>query len=268
MIDFLASTTIALIVIMTLVLFFSNQRQASILRQMRMVMEDWYQAQMRDRRETFRDKIIMPDVLQWVGSQVNLTVVEQARKLENPPAAEFLTAEGARLVISPLSKRKLRSALKNSEGKRRKVAKLVQPLLGYHPGRVDVTERSNKTVHEWYEVEIETALEKLGINWVNFKGLYFYTVPQEPEKSKAPLVSFDFSSVIKWFKTQTNKFSGWLKERQANQLSSKPAARKVEQSQVSKIPASKKTVSTKAADKPTAKKKAVSTSPKKSGSKV
>ena len=46
----------------------------------------------------------MPDGLQWVGSQVNLTVVEMGRKLENPQAVEFLTAEGVRLIVSPLTK--------------------------------------------------------------------------------------------------------------------------------------------------------------------
>ncbi len=75
MIDFFASATIALIIIMTLVLFISNQRQAGILKQMRMVMEDWYDAQMRDRRKTFKEKINMPDPLVWLGNQVNLTLL-------------------------------------------------------------------------------------------------------------------------------------------------------------------------------------------------
>jgi len=192
MIDFFASTTIALIIIMTLVVFLSNQRQAQILKQMRVVVEDWYKAQMRDRRETFKDKIHMPDVLEWVGSQVNLTVVDQGRKLNEPPAVEFLTAEGARLVVSPLKKFNLRGELRAIEGKRRKVSKLVQPLLGYHPGRVKALERSNQTVHEWYEVEIETAANQLGVNWGNTKALYFYVIPQDATKERSPLVSFDF----------------------------------------------------------------------------
>jgi len=191
MIDFFASTTIALIVIMTLVVFLSNQRQARILKQMREVVEDWYEAQMRDRRESFRSKITMPDVHQWVGSQVNLTVIEQGRKLENPPAVEFLTAEGARLVVSPLKKFSLRGELRAIEGKRRKVSKLVQPLLGYHPGRVKAIERSNQTAHEWYEVEIETAAEKLSMNWGRVKALYFYVIPQEVAKERSPWFSLD-----------------------------------------------------------------------------
>lgn len=216
MIDFFASATIALIIIMTLVLFLSNQRQAGILKQMRMVMEDWYDAQMRDRRKTFKEKINMPDPLVWLGNQVNLTVVDQARRLVNPPAAEFLSAEGERLVISPLSKGKLRTGLRNAEGKHRKVAKLVQPLLGYHPGRVEVIERSNQTVHEWYEVEIETALEKLNINWGEVKNLYFYVIPQEPELGEAPLISLDLQSIRFWFNQQLQKISSLFNQRREN----------------------------------------------------
>jgi hypothetical protein len=195
MIDFLASTTIALIIIMTLVIFISNQRQARILKQMRLVMEDWYQAQMRDRRDTFRSRIHMPDVLQWISSQVNLTVIEQGRRLTNPPAIEFLTSEGTRLVMSPLTKRKLTSELKSAEGKRRKVAKLVEPLLGYHPSKIHTIERSSKTAHEWFEVEIETAVQKLDLNWVNVITLFFYIIPQEPEKQTAPLLSLDLNNI-------------------------------------------------------------------------
>ncbi len=225
MIDFLASTTIALIVIMTLVIFVSNQRQAGILKQMRLVMEDWYQAQMRDRRDTFRGRINMPDVLKWIGSQVNLTVIEQGRRLANPPAIEFLTSEGARLVVSPLTKRKLSADLKTTEGKRRKVARLVEPLLGYHPGKAQVIERSNKTVHEWFEVEIETAIQKLELNWVNVDSLFFYIIPQEPEKQTAPLVSVDLKNFKNGFDTNIEKIRGWLKQ-PVKQFSTEPTAPK------------------------------------------
>lgn len=215
MIDFFASITIALIVVMTIVLFLSNLRQAQILKQMRFVIEDWYQAQMRDRRETFKKQIKMPEVFQWLGQQVNLTIVEQNRKLENPPALEFLTKEGVRLVVSPLPKHKLRSAIRKIEGKRRKVAKLVEPLLGSQPRNAQVVERSNKTVHEWYEVEIETALEKLGVTWMCVDTLFFYMIPIQPVRAHEPLISLELenvkalvSGIITWFKQQFAKVSG------------------------------------------------------------
>ena len=215
MIDFFASITIALIIIMTVVIFLSNQRQAHILKQMRFVIEDWYQAQMRDRREAFKKEINIQDVLKWIGSQVNLTVVEQGRKLENPQALEFLTVEGVRLIVSPLSSRKLRSAVRKIESKRRKVANLVEPLLGSNPRRAQVVERSNRTVHEWFEVEIETALEKLGVTWGRLDALYFYMIPVQPAEQHIPLISFEFgqlkkiyTNVIDWLKQRVAKVSG------------------------------------------------------------
>ncbi len=216
MIDFFASTTIALIVIMTIVIFMSNQRQAQILKQMRLVMDDWYQAQMRDRRKAFKKEIKMPDVMKWVGSQVNLKVIEQGRKLENPPAVEFFTKEGVMVVVSPWKNRKLRKAARKIEAKRRKVAKLMQPLLGSKPRKVQVVERSNDTVHEWFEVEIETAAKKLGVTWGQIDALYFYMIPVQPAQQRLPIVSLDLSNlnlkkiytdVVAWFKQRLAKVS-------------------------------------------------------------
>ena len=178
MIDFFASVTIALIVTMTIVLYFANRRQAKILKEMRLVMEDWYQAKMRDRRESFRKKFVVSDGLKWLSDQVNLHIIEQGRKLENPRAVEFFSTEGIRLVISPEKKSRLRAELRSSEGKRRKVAKLVEPLLGYKPRKVETIERTNKNAHEWYDLEIAAALEKLKIRWVELDSLYFYLIPQ------------------------------------------------------------------------------------------
>jgi hypothetical protein len=215
MIDFFASLTVALIVVMTVVIFLSNQRQAGIMKQMRLVLEDWYQAQMRDRRETYRKEIQMPDALQWIGSQVNLTVVEMGRKLENPQALEFLTTEGVRLIVSPLPKGKLRSAVRKIESKRGKVAKLVEPLLGSQPRRMQVVERSNQSVHEWFEVEIETAAQKLGVNWIGVKALYFYMIPIQTAGQRIPLVSFDLDDLKVWFKTLYSNAIDWFKRRLA-----------------------------------------------------
>ena len=219
MIDFFASITIALIVVMTVVIFLSNQRQAHIMKQMRFVLEDWYQSQMRDRREAYRKEIHMPDALQWLGSQVNLKIVDQGRRFENPPALELIAGEGVRLVVSPLSNRKLRAAVRKIESKTRKVSKLVEPLLGSQPSKVQVVERSNATVHEWYEVEIETAGKMLGLNWMGLKALYFYMIPVQTNKEQIPLISFDlgnlklqirsfFANAVNWLKQRFAKASG------------------------------------------------------------
>jgi len=219
MIDFFASITIALIVVMTIVIFLSNQRQAVIMKQMRFVLEDWYESQMRDRREAYRKELIMPDALCWMGSQVNLNVVEIGRRFENPPAVELMTSEGIRLVVSPLPNRKLRTEVHKIESKTRKVSKLIEPLLGSKHSKVQVVERSNATVHEWFEVEIDTAVKLLGLNWNDLDALYFYMIPVQTNEEHIPLISFDlsnlgmqisevFTSVLDWLKQRFAKASG------------------------------------------------------------
>jgi len=213
MIDLFASITIALIVVMTVVIFLSNQRQAHILKQMRFVLEDWYESQMRDRREAYRKEIQMPDVLQWLGSQVNLEIVDQGRRFENPPALELVAGEGVRLVVSPLPNRKLRAAVRKIESKTRKVSKLVEPLLGSQPARVQVVERSNETVHEWYEVEIETAAKLLDLNWRGLKALYFYMIPVQTKEEHIPLISFDLGNLKMRVGSVVTNAMDWLKHR-------------------------------------------------------
>ena len=213
MIDFFASITIALIVVMTVVILISNYRQAQVLKQMRVVMEDWYAAKMRDRRETFRKNFNVKDGLEWLGNQVQLTVIEQGRKLENPRAVEYFTQEGPRLVISPLEKRKLRSALRSSEGKRRKVAKLVQPLLGHRQRKVQVIFRSTRTAHEWYDLEIEAAMKKLDIHWGELKGLNFYLIPQVAEQGQVNVIVQKFEEALDWTRTKLQESASWVKQK-------------------------------------------------------
>ena len=96
---------------------------------------------------------------------------------------------------------------------------MVEPLLGSQPGRMQVVERSDQTVHEWYEVEIEVAAQKLGVNWIGVKALYFYMIPTQVSEEKVPLISFDlenlkgmikksFDSAVEWFKQRLAKASG------------------------------------------------------------
>ena len=102
-------------------------------------------------------------------------------------------------------------ALRNIEGKQHKVSKLVEPLLGYKPSRVKVIRRNNETVHEWYEVEVETALRKMNLDW-NFQDeLNFYLIPVQAEKEKKPLISLDFQQIRLWVKESFSRITSWLK---------------------------------------------------------
>lgn len=212
MIDFFASVTIGLIIAMTVVLYFGNRRQALILKEMRSVMEDWYHAKMRDRREAFRKQFHIDDGLKWLGDQVNLHIIEQGRWLQNPRAIEYLTTEGTRLVISTDKKRKLRADLRKAEGKRRKVANLVEPLLGYRPGRVEMIERSNDTVHEWFDLEIAAVFEKLNIQWGEVDCLYFYLIPQMVKRPADDGFMGFINHALAWLSATRSSIGNWMKK--------------------------------------------------------
>jgi hypothetical protein len=168
---------------------------------------------MRDRREAYRKEIFRPDALQWLGSQVNSKTVDQGRRFENPPALELIAGEGVRLVVSPLSNRELRAAVRKIESKTRKVSKLVEPLLGSQPAKVQVVERSNATVHEWFEVEIETAGKMLGLNWMGVKALYFYMIPVQTNEEHIPLISFDLGNIKLQIRSVFDTALNWVKQR-------------------------------------------------------
>ncbi len=212
MVDFFASITIGLIITMTVVLYFGNRKQAMILKEMHLVMEDWYQAKMRDRREAFRKQFQITDGLKWLGDQVNLHIIEQGRRLENPRAVEYFTTEGTRIVISPDKKAKLRNDLRKAVGKRRKVANLVEPLLGYRPGRAAVVERSNRTVHEWFDLEIAEAFAKLDIQWGEISCLYFYLVPKTAKSQNENDILAFFGQIVSWLSHAKSEMGSWMKQ--------------------------------------------------------
>lgn len=212
MIDFFASATIALIVVMTIVIYFSNWQQAHTLKKMRTVLESWYQAKMRDRRESFRRKFIVVEGMTWLSEQADLHVIEKGRELENIRAVEFFTTDGVRLVVSPLGRRKLKTELRASEGRRRKVANLVEPMLGYRPRKVQVLERSNKTVHEWFDLEIKAELAELNLNWGDLDCLYFYVVPRVPEVKRFPRVQIVLEKILHWIRGKAKESIVWFKQ--------------------------------------------------------
>jgi hypothetical protein len=63
------------------------------------------------------------------------------------------------------------------------------------------------------------------LNWVNVSALYFYVIPQEPEKQTAPLVSIDMENLRSGFDKSFEKIRGWFKQ-PVKQFSTEPTAPK------------------------------------------
>ncbi len=183
MIDVLGIATLAAVLLLGAILTLYNSRQAAALREMEQVLSDWYLMQVAERRERQRQAIHVDDPLAWLSRQAGVKVVSAERRLDQPPAASFLTDNATRLVVSPLPPERLKAALKPLEAKNGKVANLVDPLLGRSPRRVQVEERSILNAGEWFDVEAGQALKGLDLPWGEPKRLYFYRVPLAEKKA-------------------------------------------------------------------------------------
>lgn len=217
MIDFFASLTVGLIIIMTLVIFISNYRQAQVLHQMKNVVKTWVDSQLRDRREERRNTITIKDPLKWFGNQVDLVLTDLQRTLEDPPAIEFLAEQGKRLVVSPLSPHHLRGLLRSIESRQRKLKHLVEPLLGARWKDVKVIQKKTGIENEWFDIEAAAAAKALKVSWPDYSYLWFYVIsPRRPQEESWLRVEMgDFRDwinerkvkLITWFKTQFSKSS-------------------------------------------------------------
>jgi len=212
MIDFFASVTVGLIIVMTLVILYSNHRQARVLNEMKHVVQNWVEAQIRDRREARLNKTKIDDPIKWFGKHAGLKLSDVQRKLEIPPALEFLAQEGKRLVVSPLSPSQLRKELRSIESKKKNLRKLVEPLLGKEWKKVDVTEKNPAVSGEWFDIEAEAAANTLQVKWKTYGRLWFYVIQPRTEE-KELLISLDFSKHRKWVNTQKEKVVKWFKTR-------------------------------------------------------
>lgn len=177
MIDLLGIATLLAVLLLGAILTLYNSRQAAALREMEQVLSDWYLMQVAERREKQRQAVRVDDPLAWLGRHAGLTLTAVERKQEAAQAISFLTDNATRLVVSPLSPDRLKAALKPLEARNGKVANLVDPLLGRHPRRVQVEERSILNGGKWFDIEAGQVGKALGVDWGEPTRLYFYRVP-------------------------------------------------------------------------------------------
>lgn len=212
MIDFFASLTVGLIVVMTMVILYSNHRQAHALNEMKQIVEGWVESQLRDRRETRLKNTHIEDPIRWFGDQAGIKLSDVQRKIDQPAALEFLAEGGMRLVVSPLAPGLLRKELKSLEAKKKNLKKLVDPLLGQEWKKVEVHEKTPANSGEWFAVEAQVAARTLQVNWKNYDRLWFYLIHPR-EKAREPLISLsmDFHRQKKWLKEQKEKVFEWFR---------------------------------------------------------
>jgi hypothetical protein len=182
-------TTLALVILLSLILTIYNRRQATALRGMERLVEDFVSMQIRDRRaQTSRQLQIDP--LEWVARQVNsyletpIQVTGVMRVLNDIQAVELRTEDNRRLVVSPSPKKELLNydrrlrAKGGSSATDRLENFAAKPLLGKSRWGfgIKAIERSLASVSEFFDIEAEYIAERFGTNWGQPTRLWFYVV--------------------------------------------------------------------------------------------
>lgn len=169
--DLVGILVLTALLALSAILIFYNSRQARELKEMREVADSWYLLVLREKREARKKEVSLGNPMEWLSEQSGRSLEKVSRVLKNPAAVELSTASGERVVVSPLSPRQLRQALKAVETRRGRLSGYVEPLLTGNP---QVIERSIADSGEWFDVEAGQVGAKLGADWGEVVRLFFY----------------------------------------------------------------------------------------------
>ena len=185
-------STVILVFLLTIILAVYNQRQASALRGVERLVQDFVAMQIRDRRtrhvEGLADRI---DPLEWLACQASseldtpLTISEVMRVVHDIQAVELRTTSGQRMIVSTSPKsdvmrfdRRLRAAGRKKSAAERVASYASRPLLGKSRWGwgVQTVERVMSQANEFFDVEAGAVAERLGVKWEAPSRLWLYVV--------------------------------------------------------------------------------------------
>jgi len=185
-------STVFLVFLLTIILAIYNQRQASALRGVERLVQDFVAMQIRDRRtrhiEGLADRI---DPLEWLARQASseldtpLTISEVMRVVHDIQAVELRASSGQRVIVSTSPKsdvirfdRRLRAAGRQKSAAERVASFASRPLLGKSRWGwgVQTVERVMSQANEFFDVEAGAVAERLGVKWEAPSRLWFYVV--------------------------------------------------------------------------------------------
>ena len=181
-----------LVFFLTIILAVYNQRQASALRGMERLVQDFVAMQIRDRRtrhiEGLAERI---DPLEWLAHQVSseldtpITISEVIRVVHDIQAVELRATSGLRVIVSTSPRsdvmrfdRHLRAAGIKKNAAERVASFAARPLLGKSRWGwgVQSIERVMSQANEFFDVEADAVSERLGLKWGKPSRLWFYVV--------------------------------------------------------------------------------------------
>ena len=185
-------STVILVFLLTIILAVYNQRQASALRGVERLVQDFVAMQIRDRRTRHIEGLSNHiDVMEWLERQVNLeldiplTISEIVRVVPDIQAVELRAASGQRVIVSTLPKsdvmrfdRRLRAAGRRTSAADRVASFAARPLLGRSRWGwgVQTVERVLSQANEFFDIEAAAVAERLGVKWDKPSRLWFYVV--------------------------------------------------------------------------------------------
>ena len=181
-----------LVFFLTIILAVYNQRQASALRGMERLVQDFVAMQIRDRRTRHIDGLAdRIDPLDWLARQASseldtpLIISDVMRVVQDIQAVELRASSGLRVIVSTLPKadvmrfdRRLRAIGGRKSAVDRVSSFASRPLLGKSRWGwgVQIIERVMSQANEFFDVEANAVSERLGLNWDKPSRLWFYVV--------------------------------------------------------------------------------------------
>jgi hypothetical protein len=102
MTDTIALVTLLAVLMLGLILWLYNSRQADALRAMSRTVEDMYLVQLKNRRDAHKKEPLNMTALQWLSKQLGVDLSEVIGISRVPMWANLRAASGGRVVVSPL----------------------------------------------------------------------------------------------------------------------------------------------------------------------
>ena len=181
-----------LVFFLTIILAVYNQRQASALRGMERLVQDFVAMQIRDRRTRYIEGLAEHiDPLTWLAREVSyeldlpITISEVIKVVREVQAVELRASSGLRVIVSTLPKsdvmrfdRRLRAAGGKKSAVDRVSSFASRPLLGRSRWGwgVQIIERVMSQANEFFDVEADAVSHRLGLNWDKPSRLWYYVV--------------------------------------------------------------------------------------------
>jgi HAMP domain-containing protein len=181
-----------LVFFLTIILAVYNQRQASALRGMERLVQDFVAMQIRDRRTRHINGLAdLIDPLEWLARQASseldtpLIISDVMRVVHEIQAVELRASGGLRVIVSTSPKsdvmrfdRRLRAVGIKKNAAERVASFAARPLLGKSRWGwgVQTVERVMSQANEFFDVEADAVSERLGLKWGKPSRLWFYVV--------------------------------------------------------------------------------------------